>query len=210
MNVTLTAAPVLKTAPAAETPARAPLADLLNAMTEDAFFDFCQTNSHLKFERRADGIIDILPMTGGTTGRRSSELLTDLTIWNRQSRLGWVFDSSTGFRLPNGAVRSPDVAWVRADAWQALSAEQQEKFPPLCPDFVLELVSPSDAAADVAGKMQEYIANGCRLAWLVDPKTETARAFRADGSVSVAKTFDETLSGEDVLPGFELPLAALR
>ncbi|OGX81891.1 hypothetical protein BEN49_14750 [Hymenobacter coccineus] len=179
-------------------------------MTEDEFYVFCQRNAELKFERRADGTIEFLSMTGGTTGRRNSELLTDLTIWNRQGRTGEVFDSSTGFRLPNGAVRSPDVAWVRADRWGALAAAQQERFPPLCPDFVVELASPSDSLTDLAAKLLEYIANGCHLAWLIDPKTETARVFRADGSVSVVKSFDETLSGEDVLPGFQFALAALR
>lgn len=186
------------------------LADWLNHLTEDEFYAFCQRNAELKFERRADGTIEFLSMTGGTTGRRNGELLTDLTIWNRQGRTGEVFDSSTGFRLPNGAVRSPDVAWVRADRWGALVAAQQERFPPLCPDFVVELASPSDSLTDLTAKLLEYIANGCRLAWLIDPKTETARVFRADGSVSVTKSFEETLGGEDVLPGFQFALAALR
>ena len=186
------------------------VADRLNRMSEDEFFAFCQANSQLKFERRADGTITYMALTGGATGSRNSELLTDLTIWNRQARAGKVFDSSTGFRLPDGAVRSPDAAWVNAAAWQALSAEQQRKFPPLCPDFLVELLSPSDSVPDMTPKMQEYIANGCRLAWLIDPKTETARIFRADGSVSVVKTFAETLSGEDVLPGFSFALGLLR
>ena len=187
-----------------------PLAEYLQHFSEDEFYAFCQKNRDQKFERRADGTIELLTMTGGTTGARNSELITDLTVWNRQKRTGLVFDSSTGFRLPNGAVRSPDAAWVRAEVWQAQSAEQQEKFPPLCPDFVVELLSPSDSLPEIVLKMQEYIANGCRLAWLIDPKTETARTFRADGSVSVAKSFDETLTGEDVLPGFAFALALLR
>ena len=189
---------------------RQTLADYLQHLSEDEFYAFCQQNRDQKFERRADGTIELLTMTGGTTGNRNSELITDLTIWNRQSRLGLVFDSSTGFRLANGAVRSPDAAWVRTEAWQAVSADDQAKFPPLCPDFVIELLSPSDTLNDLTIKMQEYIANGCRLAWLLDPKTETARLYRADGSVSVVKSFDETLNGEDVLPGFALNLAALR
>ena len=186
------------------------LADRLNAMTEDDFYLFCRRNPELKFERRADGTIESLDMTGGTTGRRNTELITELTIWNRQARTGQVFDSSTGFRLPNGAVRSPDVAWVRSEAWAALTPAQQEKFPPICPDFVVELASPSDALNDLIIKLNEYIENGCRLAWLLDPKGETARIFRADGSVSVVKNFDETLSGEAVLPGFSFALGLLR
>ena len=198
--------PASEAAPAA----RQTLAEYFQHLSEDEFYVFCQQNREQKFERRADGTIEFITMTGGTTGRLNSEIVTELTIWNRQSRLGFVFDSSTGFRLPNGAVRSPDVAWVRTETWQGLTAEQQERFPPLCPDFVVELVSPSDVLTDVVVKMEEYIANGCHLAWLIDPKTETARAFRTDGSVSVAKTFAETLSGEDALPGFSLLLSTLR
>ncbi|RZJ60768.1 MAG: Uma2 family endonuclease [Hymenobacter sp.] len=205
--------PVVPAVPAAESVVPAlpkTLGEWLNAMTEDEFYLFCRRNPESKFERRADGIIEFLAMTGGTTGRRNTELITELTIWNRQSRIGQVFDSSTGFRLANGAVRSPDVVWVRAAAWVALTPAQQEKFPPLCPDFIVELASSSDAVADLVLKLNEYIANGCRLAWLIDPKTETTRIFRSDGSVSVAKSFEETLSGEDVLPGFSFALSLLR
>ena len=189
---------------------RQTLADYFQHLSEDEFYAFCQQNREQKFERRADGTIEFITMTGGTTGRLNTKLILRLGLWAEENNSGPVFDSSTGFRLPNGAVRSPDVAWVRTETWQALTAEQQEKFPPLCPDFVVELVSPSDVLTDVVVKMEEYIANGCRLAWLIDPKTETARAFRADGSVSVAKTFADTLSGEDVLPGFTLSLSNLR
>jgi Uma2 family endonuclease len=187
-----------------------PFAERLQRLTEDEFFAFCQANSQLKFERRADGTITYMALTGGDTGRRNSDLVADLTIWNRQARLGLVFDSSTGFRLPSGAVRSPDAAWVSTTAWQALTETQRSKFPPLCPEFVVELLSASDSADDMAQKVQEYIANGCRLAWLLNPKAETARIFRADGSVSVVKSFSETLSGEDVLPSFSFALSLLR
>ena len=189
---------------------RQTLADYFQHLSEDEFYAFCQQNREQKFERRADGTIEFITMTGGTTGRLNTKLILRLGLWAEENNSGPVFDSSTGFRLPNGAVRSPDVAWVRTETWQGLTAEQQERFPPLCPDFVVELVSPSDVLTDVVVKMEEYIANGCRLAWLIDPKTETARAFRADGSVSVAKTFANTLSGEDVLPGFTLSLSNLR
>ncbi len=187
-----------------------PLAEYLQHFSEDEFYAFCQKNRDQKFERRADGTIELLTVTGGKTGNQNLKIAIRLGIWSESNELGLAFDSSTGFRLPNGAVRSPDAAWVRAEVWQAQSAEQQEKFPPLCPDFVVELLSPSDSLPEIALKMQEYIANGCRLAWLIDPKTETARTFRADGSVSVTKSFDETLTGEDVLPGFAFALALLR
>ena len=179
-------------------------------MTEDEFYLFCQRNAELKFERRADGTIEFLTMTGGKTGQRNTKLIIRLGLWAEETNSGTVFDSSTGFRLPNGAVRAPDASWIRADAWSALTPAQQEKFPPLCPDFVVELASPSDSLVDLSAKMLEYIAGGCRLAWLLDPKGQTARIFRADGSVSVVKSFAETLSGEDVLPGFEFSLSLLK
>ena len=203
--------PVLPAAATAVAPgASRSLAERLNGMTEEEFYAFCQRNAELKFERRADGTIEFIDMTGGTTGRRNSELITELTIWNRQARIGQVFDSSTGFRLPNGAVRAPDAAWVRTERWQALSAEQQERFPPLCPDFVVELASPSDTLPDLVLKLTEYITNGCRLAWLIDPKTETVRIFQANGAVAVVESFAETLSGADVLPGFRFSLSLLK
>lgn len=186
------------------------MAERLQRMTEDEFFAFCQANSQLKFERRADGTIDYMALTGGDTGRRNTKLISRLDRWTEDTGLGRVFDSSTGFRLPSGAVRSPDAAWVSTAAWEALSEAQRSKFPPLCPEFVVELLSASDSVEEMALKMQEYLANGCRLAWLIDPKAETARTYRADGSVSVAKSFAETLSGEDVLPGFSFALSLLR
>lgn len=211
MTTTLLSPVLPVVAPAAPAPGQnRSLAERLNRMTEEEFYVFCQRNAELKFERQADGTIEFLDMTGGSTGRRNSELITELTIWNRQNRPGQVFDSSTGFRLPNGAVRAPDAAWVRTEAWQALSVEQQDKFPPLCPDFVVELASPSDTLPDLILKLTEYITNGCRLAWLIDPKTETVRVFQANGAVAVVASFAETLSGENVLPGFSFNLNLLR
>ena len=182
----------------------------LQRMSDDEFFTFCQANPDLKLERRADGTIEFQTMTGGTTGRRNTKLISRLDRWAEEANEEQVFDSSTGFQLPNGAVRSPDAAWVSRARWEALTPAQQAKFPPLCPDFVVELASPSDSLADLTAKLNEYVANGCRLAWLLDPRAETARIFRADGSVSVVKSFDETLSGEDVLPGFSFTLSLLR
>ncbi len=188
---------------------RQTLAEYLQRLSEDEFYAFCQQNREQKFERRADGTIELISLTGGESGRRNSEITTDLTIWNRQHRLGQVFDSSTGFRLPNGAVRSPDAAWVGQAVWEALSDEQRRKHLPLCPDFAVELLSETDSISDTIIKMQEYLNNGLRLGWLIDPKTETARVFRADGSVEV-KSFADILSGEDVLPDFQFTLATLR
>ena len=182
----------------------------LRHMTDDEFYYFCQENAEYTFERDAAGNIKRMAQTGGETGERNSELTADLTIWNRTTKLGFVYDSSTGFRLPNGATRSPDAAWITAERRNALTPEQRRKFPPLCPDFVVELMSESDSLKETGEKMQEYMDNGCRLGWLIDPKTEEARIYRADGSVRVLHGFDNALSGEDVLPGFSFQLAVLR
>lgn len=173
-------------------------------MTQEEFYFFCQENPDHRFEREPDGRIIVMPNTGGKTGRKNSELTTDVTIWNRQTRLGEVFDSSTAFNLPDGSTRSPDVAWISREHWDALTEGEQEKFPPICPDFVIELLSATDSLKVGKKKMEEvWIANGCRLAWLIDPKTEQTHIFRANGEVQIVG-FDKPLSGEDVLVGFEL------
>ena len=186
------------------------LAERIRTMTDDEFFYFCQENNDRKFERDAQGNIKIMAQTGGETGERNSELTAELTIWNRVAKLGYVYDSSTGFRLPNGATRGPDAAWVVAERRNALTSEQRKKFPPLCPDFVVELLSESDTLKETDTKMREYIDNGCRLGWMIDPKTEEVRIYRADGSVSVMHGFDNSLSGEDVLPEFSFALSLLQ
>jgi Uma2 family endonuclease len=183
--------------------------DQLRQMTDDEFYYFCQDNGDYNFERDAKG--NILPMgqTGGETGERNSELVIEVGNWNRQAKLGFVYDSSTAFRLQNGAVRSPDVSWVAADRRNALTPEQRRKFMPLCPDFLVELVSESDSQKATETKMTEYMDNDCRLGWLINPKTQTAKVYRANGSIDVIEGFDKTLSGEDVLPGFTLALSLM-
>lgn len=183
------------------------LSEQLRQMSDDEFYYFCQDNANFNFERDADGNIKAMGQTGGETGERNSELTAELIFWNRQTKLGYVYDSSTGFRLPNGAVRSPDAAWVAADRRNALTPEQRRQFPPLCPDFVVELVSESDSQKATEDKLTEYIANGCRLGWLINPKTQTVKVYRANGSIDVLTDFTKNLSGEEVLPGFALPLA---
>lgn len=174
--------------------------------TSDDFYQFCQENPDYKFEREADGRIIVMPNTGGRTGLRNSKLNLRIGIWNENANLGEVFDSSTAFYLPDGSTRSPDVAWVSRDRWEALSEQEQDKFPPICPDFVIELLSPSDSLSSTKKKITDaWIANGCRLAWLIDPKTETTHIFRANGEIQIVN-FDKPLSGEDVLVGFELTL----
>lgn len=177
-------------------------------LTEGQFYDLCLKNPEVRLERTAIGALLIMPPTGGETGRRNSDLITELTLWNRQAQLGVVFDSSTGFILPNSAIRSPDVAWVLSKRWQALSSEQRQRFLPLCPDFLVELLSPSDRWEDGFLKLQEYQANGARLSWLIDPNRRRVAIFREGGAIEILET-PTCLQGEAVLPGFVLPLSLL-
>jgi Uma2 family endonuclease len=146
-----------------------------------------------------------MPPTGGETGRQNSQLNFQLQLWNQQYQLGEVFDSSTGFILPNGATRSPDVAWVKKSRWEALTSEQQEKFLPLCPDFVIELVSPSDSLEKVRYKMREYQANGCRLGWLINRQSRQVEIYRPNAEVKIL-ALPITISGENILENFTIEL----
>jgi Uma2 family endonuclease len=179
--------------------------ELTIELTDEQFWQLCHNNPDLKFERTASGELQIMPPTGGETGRRNIKIATQLEIWNSQTNLGVAFDSSTCFKLPNGADRSPDAAWVSLGRWEALSAEQREIFPPICPDFVVELRSRSDAVSKLQAKMQEYMENGAKLGWLIDPYTQQVEIYRIQRDVEVLGA-PTTLSGEDVLPGFVLDL----
>jgi Uma2 family endonuclease len=174
-------------------------------LTDEQFYQLCRKNPDIKFERNAKGELLIMSPTGGETGNHNSEINADFVIWNRQTKLGKVFDSSTGFKLPNGANRSPDVAWIKQERWDALTPEQKEKFPPIAPDFVLELMSPSDDLQKVQEKMQEYMENQVKLGWLIDRKTRRVEIYRLGKEVEVLESPTQ-LSGEDVLPGFILNL----
>lgn len=177
-------------------------------LTDEQFYLLCRKNPDVKFERNAKGELIIMSPTGGETGNRNVEIAADFVIWNRQTKLGKVFDSSTGFKLPNGANRSPDVAWIKQERWDALTPEQREKFPPIAPDFVLELMSPSDDLKKVQEKMQEYMENQIKLAWLIDRKNRRVEIYRLGREVEVLQSPKE-LSGEDVLPGFVLNLESV-
>jgi Uma2 family endonuclease len=177
-------------------------------LTDEQFYQLCQQNRDLKFERSATGELIIMAPTGGETGNRNAGLTAQLWIWNQQQKLGQVFDSSTGFRLPNGANRSPDVAWIQQARWDALTPEQKAGFIPLCPDFVIELLSPSDRLTILQEKMQEYRANGTQLGWLIDRASQQVEIYRRDREVEILKS-PITLSGEEMLPGFVLNLEAI-
>jgi len=174
-------------------------------LTDEQFFQLCHQNHNYRFERTASGELLIMPLTGSETGRRNANLSFQLYAWSRQNNLGVAFDSSTGFKLPNGAVRSPDASWVRRDRWDGLTASEQERFAPLCPDFVVELLCPSDSLKETQGKMKEYIKNGASLGWLLDRKNQRVEIYRQGQDVEMLSN-PETLSGENILPGFVLDL----
>jgi Uma2 family endonuclease len=174
-------------------------------LTDEQFYQLCQNNPEIKFERNSNGEVIIMPPTGGGTGKRNAEINADFGIWNRKHKLGVLFDSSTCFKFPNGANRSPDVSWIRNDRWDTLTTEEQEKFPPIAPDFVLELMSPTDSLRETQGKMQEYISNGVKLGWLINRKLRQVEIYRLGKAVEVLENPTE-ISGEDILPGFSLDL----
>jgi Uma2 family endonuclease len=181
-----------------------PLFDL----TDDAFYQLCQNNPDVRFERTAKGELIVMPPLGGEGGKREADLITDLNIWNRQAKLGVTFSSSTGFKLPNGADRSPDAAWVRQERWNALTPQQQRKFPPIAPDFVIELRSESDELETLRTKMREYMENEVLLGWLINPKDQQVEIYRQGQPVEILNA-PEILFGEDVLPGFSLELSQI-
>ncbi len=180
----------------------------LGPLTHEAFYQLCEANPDIKFERTAEGELIIMSPTGGETGERNSEINYQLRRWTKQNKQGKCFDSSTCFQLPNGAERSPDSSWVRLERWESLSVEERQTFPPLAPDFVVELRSPSDRMKKLQDKMQEYINNGVRLGWLIDPQNKRVEIYRPGQAVKVLD-FPQSLSGEDVLPGFVLDLSEI-
>jgi len=179
-------------------------------LTDDELFRLCAANRNVRIERDRDGNLILMSPSGSNTSARNSILVAELVIWNRETNPGKVFDSNGGFILPNGAMRAPDAAWIPTARWEQFSPEEQEKFLPLCPDFVVELRSPTDRLADLQLKMAEWMENGCRLAWLIDPVEKQVFIYRGDGLRSRVGSFDTVLSGEEVLPGFTLALQALR
>ncbi|MDZ4872274.1 MAG: hypothetical protein CLLPBCKN_001662 [Chroococcidiopsis cubana SAG 39.79] len=177
-------------------------------MNDDDFYNLCQVNPNLKLERTATGELVVMPPTGGEGGKGEADLIVDLGIWNRQTQLGVVFSSSTGFKLPNGADRSPDAAWVELSRWEALTPEQRRKFPPLAPDFVIELRSATDELEPLQAKMQEYMENGVQLGWLINPQQRIVEIYR-QGQPKQILNSPSSLSGEEVLPGFVLDLSRI-
>lgn len=177
-------------------------------MNDEQYFNFCQLNRDLRIERTSEGEIIVMAPTGGKSGNQNAKLIARLTMWSERDGTGQVFDSSTEFILPNRAGRAPDLSWVRNERWNALTDKQQEQFPPLCPDFVVELRSPSDRLPVLKAKMKEYIANGAQLGWLIDPLDRKVHVYKPDLSPEILDDPKE-VSGEPLLRGFVLDLRAI-
>jgi Uma2 family endonuclease len=181
-------------------------------VTPEQFDQLAQAEQLARMELTQDGELIVMSPTGGTAGRKNRRLTQQIGIWTDRDGTGEAFDSSTIFVLPNGARRSPDVSWIKLERWNQLTQAQQDGFPPLVPDFVIELVSPSDLKnqryEDLQAKMQEYLDNGVRLGWLIEPKAKTVEIYRIGQQVEILNN-PQILSGEDVLPGFVLDLSEI-
>ncbi|NEP54838.1 MAG: Uma2 family endonuclease [Moorea sp. SIO3C2] len=175
-------------------------------LTDEQFYQLCQNNRELQFERTAKGELIIMPPVGGESGNREADLIIDLGIWNRQTGLGYTFSSSTVFKLPNGANRSPDCAWIKRERWEALTPEQRRKFPPIVPDFVIELRSATDDLEMLLSKMGEYKDVGVQLGWLINPQHQKVEIYCQGQDVAV-RNLPTELSAENLLPGFRLRLS---
>ena len=177
-------------------------------LSDEQFFQLCRNNNDLRFERNSQGDITIMAPAGSETSARNSDVNADLVFWNRRTKLGIVFDSSGGFKLPNGSDRSPDASWIIKERWEALTLEERSRFAPICPDFGMELMSPSDSLKTLQTKMQEYMDNGARLGWLINRRDREVEVYRIGLSKEILKS-PQSLSGEDVLPAFVLDMTAI-
>ncbi len=182
----------------------------LGEVSSKQLYRLAQSNDHAHFEQTHKGELVIMLPVCSESGGFNAYITTRLFIWNEKKKLGKVFDSSTGFTLPNGATRSPDSRWIVQERWDNLTKAEKSSFAPICPDFIIELMSSSDRLKEAQDKMIEWRNNGCRLGWLIDTKHENVYIYRDDGSISVLESFDEVAKGEDVLPDFELILVDLR
>ena len=180
----------------------------LRKLNDREFFEFCQLNRDLRIERTSEGDVIVMSPTGSKSGARDFELAGQFFVWVEKDGTGKAFGSSTGFNLPNGATRSPDLAWIRNVRWNALSEEEQEVFAPICPDFVVELRSPSDPLNYVRAKMVEYIENGAQLGWLIDPHEKKIYIYGPHAEVCCLEN-PLTISGEPLLAGFTLNVQRL-
>jgi Uma2 family endonuclease len=181
---------------------------MLKNVSSDEFFEFCRLNRNWRIERTSNGDIILMAPTGGETGSRNFQLTVSFGLWDKADGTGKGFDSSTGFVLPNGATRSPDLAWVKLSRWNALTEKEQKQFPPLCPDFVVELRSESDSLSELEAKMEEYLDNGAELGWLIDPIEKKVYIYRPGAPVECLDD-PSIVSGDPLLAGFALNLREL-
>jgi Uma2 family endonuclease len=172
-------------------------------LSDEQFYQLCIHNPYLNIERSAEGVLIFMAPVGGDSGKREADFILDLGLWNRQTQLGEVFSSSTMFKLPGGGDRSPDAAWIERSRWEALTPEQHQKFPPIAPDFVIELRSRTDSLAMLQEKMQEYMGSGVKLGWLFNPQEQQVEIYR-QGQAKEVRSLPTQISGEAVLPGFSL------
>ena len=174
-------------------------------LTREQFVQLCEANPELQIERNPQGELIVMSPLGGESGRKEANLIFDISVWNRQTQLGIVFSSSTIFSLPGGGDRSPDVAWVSLAKWQNLTQKEKDGFPPICPEFVIELRSKSDRLAPLQDKMREYLASGLLLGWLINPQQKQVEIYRPGQNVEVVN-MPIMLSGDDILPGLNVQL----
>lgn len=179
--------------------------DVLEKMNDDEFENFCHHNPDLQIELTKEGELVIMPPTGGKTGNRNFSLSVVFGNWSEKDGTGLSFDSSTIFKLPSGAKRSPDLAWVKNERWEKLTEKEQEGFPPICPDFVIELRSPSDSLTNLKNKMAEYIENGVALGWLIDPSERKVYVYRPNAEPEILEN-PASVSGEPFLKKFSLKM----
>jgi len=180
----------------------------MTAITDQQFYQFCRANLDLRIERTVIGELLVMPPSSERMGKASAKLINRLNTWNCQTQMGRVFSSSTKFNLPKGGDRSSDAAWVKLECWESLSVEGQEQFPPICPDFVVELRSHTASLNSLQAKMKEYLASGLRLGWLIDPQNRRVEIYRLGQEVEVLQS-PAMLLGKDVLPGFILELQGI-
>ena len=177
----------------------------INKISDTDLEQLCKENPEARLETNANGQLIVMSPTGSESGKRNTSLIFQVELWNRQQNLGIVFDSSTGFKLANSAIRSPDVSWVTLSKWNSLTKQQQRKFAPLDPDFVIELMSPTDDLDELQNKMQEYISCGVKLGWLINPDEKQVEIYRDKKEPEILNN-PATLSGEDILPGLIVEL----
>lgn len=189
---------------------KVPIRGLANKLTDEEFSEFCAANRDYRIERDKNGNIIFISPVHVDSSYYEGIVFNALFNWAVKDKKGLAFNASAGFTLPNTAIRSPDASWVSMEKWQSLTEKEKRSFAPLCPEFIVEIRSKSDKLADVKEKMEEWIENGAQLGWLIDVKTQKTHIYRANGSVEMVKGFDKTLTGENILPGFEFELSNLQ